>query len=203
VTACLLTECKAFIFDMDGTLTVPQHDFDAIRTMLGIPKDSLILEYLDALPEDAQQEKRAQLDKLEAELAAESKPAPGLFELLNELSNREIGIGLLTRNSLSNAHISLNAIGAMRYFREHTLAGRDEAEPKPHPAGIELLAKRLGTAAHQCAMVGDYRHDLEAGARAGAHSVHVQHPGTPQWPQFTQTTVNNLNELLDLITVNR
>jgi len=40
VTSCLLTECDAFIFDMDGTLTVPQHDFDAIRDMLGIANSS-------------------------------------------------------------------------------------------------------------------------------------------------------------------
>lgn len=199
MTSCLLRECDAFIFDMDGTLTVPQHDFDAIRDMLGIPEDSLILEYLDALPEKLKRQKRKQLDAFEAELAAESQPAPGLFELLDGLCRRKIGIAVLTRNSLSNARISLKAIGALHYFDEQTLVGRDEAAPKPDPAGIELLAQRLGTAAQRCAMVGDYRHDLEAGTRAGAHSVHVQHPNTPRWPEFTQTTVKSLTELRRLL----
>ncbi len=199
MTACPLTQCKAFIFDMDGTLTVPQHDFDAIRELLGIPQGSLILEYLDKLPPADRQQKRAQLNEFEAELAAESQPAPGLFELLNELRSREIGAAVLTRNSLSNARISLNAIGALHYFNEQTLVGRDEAEPKPSPAGIELLAERLGTHAHLCAMVGDYRHDLEAGTRAGAHSVHIKHPGTPAWPEFTHTRVTDLLELRNLL----
>ena len=202
MTTCPLTQCKAFIFDMDGTLTVPQHDFDAIRELLGIPEGSLILEYLDALPPADKQKKRAQLDKLEAELAAESQPAPGLFELLNELRSREIGIAVLTRNSLRNARISLNAIGALSYFQEQTLVGRDEAEPKPSPAGIELLAPRLGTHAHLCAMVGDYRHDLEAGTKAGAHSVHIRHQDTPVWPEFTQTCVTDLIELRGLLLPN-
>jgi len=184
---------------MDGTLTVPQHDFDAIREMLGIPEGNLILEYLDRLPPDEKQQKRTQLNKFEAELAAESQPAPGLFELLNELRDREIGVAVLTRNSLSNAQISLKAIGALHYFDEQTLVGRDEAEPKPDPAGIELLAGRLGTQAHLCAMVGDYRHDLEAGTRAGAHSVHICHPNTPVWPEFTQTRVDDLIALHKLL----
>ena len=193
-----LGSCKAFIFDMDGTLTVPQHDFDAIRRELDIPEGKLILEYLDGLPAETRHQKRAQLNELEAQLAAESQPAPGLFDLLNELRAQKIGMAVLTRNSLSNARISLKAIGALNYFDEHTLAGRDEAEPKPHPAGIELLAARLGTAAQHCAMVGDYRHDLAAGRAAGAHCVHLRHPGTPEWPELTDTTVYNLQELLKL-----
>jgi len=184
---------------MDGTLTVPQHDFDAIRAMLGIPEGQLILEYLDALPAAERRQKRAQLNKAEAELAAESEPAPGLFELFEALRSHQVAMAVLTRNSLSNARISLNAIGARQYFDERRIIGRDEAIPKPDPAGINLLARQFKTTAQQCAMVGDYRHDLEAGTRAGAHSVHVRHAGTPCWPEFTQTTVKNLHELRKVI----
>ena len=193
-----LAQCKAFIFDMDGTLTVPQHDFDAIRDALDIPQGALILEYLAALPTAEQREKRARLNAIEAEIAAASEPAPGLFQLLDELIKRKTGVAVLTRNSASNAWISLNGIGAAKYFTEATVIGRDEAPPKPDPAGLHLLAQRLGCAAGDCAMVGDYRHDLEAGTAAGAHTVHLRHPETPRWPEFTSTTVSTLHELLEV-----
>ena len=34
----MLTRHLAWVFDLDGTLTVHQHDFDAIRAELGIPE---------------------------------------------------------------------------------------------------------------------------------------------------------------------
>lgn len=194
-TALPLAACRAFIFDMDGTLTVPQHDFDAIRAALDIPQGALILEHLDALPATAAREKRARLDAIELAIAAESRAAPGLFELLDTLRERDIAFAILTRNSAHNAKTSLRAIKAQAYFSNHLIIGRDEALPKPDPAGIKVLAARLGCAAHQCAMVGDYRHDLEAGSHAGCHTVHVRHANTAVWPAFTNTTVSSLTHL--------
>lgn len=40
-----LSQCRAFIFDLDGTLTLAVHDFEAIRRSLGIPAGVPILEY--------------------------------------------------------------------------------------------------------------------------------------------------------------
>ena len=41
---------RGVIFDLDGTLTVPTLDFDAIRADIGAG-DGPILEYLQGLPE--------------------------------------------------------------------------------------------------------------------------------------------------------
>ncbi len=41
---------KHWVFDMDGTLTIAQHDFDAIRDELGLPDNLPILESLAAMP---------------------------------------------------------------------------------------------------------------------------------------------------------
>lgn len=191
-----LNACRAFVFDLDGTLTVPQHDFDAIRDALDIPQGALILEHLAALPEAEENVKRAHLDAIEAEIASASKPAPGLFELLDTLTERKISFAILTRNSASNAWLSLHAIGADALFAKTLVIGRDEAAPKPQPAGIELLAQRLAQPAGHCAMVGDYVHDLAAGTAAGCHTVHIRHPNTPEWPELTRTRVNSLTELL-------
>lgn len=41
---------KNWIFDMDGTLTIAKHDFDAIKRELEIPLDTDILTSLSKLP---------------------------------------------------------------------------------------------------------------------------------------------------------
>jgi phosphoglycolate phosphatase-like HAD superfamily hydrolase len=47
----ILSERDFWIFDMDGTLTVDVHDFDAIRTALGLPSGQPILEIIATMPE--------------------------------------------------------------------------------------------------------------------------------------------------------
>lgn len=190
-----LWACRAIIFDLDGTLTVPQHNFDEIRDALGIPQGALILEHLAALPQPEQRDKRAELDAIELAIAKESQPAPGVIELLNQLRANNLPFAILTRNSARNAWASLHAISADEYFSADLVIGRDEATPKPDPAGINLLAGRLGHAPTNCAMVGDFRHDLEAGTRAGCHTVHIRHGDARVWPEITQTTVNSLEAL--------
>lgn len=180
---------------MDGTLTVPQHDFEAIRAELGIPSGQLILEFIATLPAARAARMHEQLEAIEARIATESVPAPGLFELLDALQERGLPYGLLTRNSRRNAIISLRAIGALERFPEPLIAGREDAAPKPEPDGIALLAARLGLPVSAIAMVGDYRHDLAAGQRAGCYTVHLHHPGTDAWPELTSLRVQSLTEL--------
>ena len=46
-----LLQRKYWIFELDGTLTVAVHDFNAIRKELGIPERQPIVEALKSLPE--------------------------------------------------------------------------------------------------------------------------------------------------------
>ena len=71
-----------WIFDLDGTLTVAQHDFAAIRRELGVPAEADILEYLATLPSAERQRLNRQLDAIELRLAQEVAPAPGAAELI-------------------------------------------------------------------------------------------------------------------------
>ena len=41
---------RHWVFDMDGTLTVAVHDFEAIKRALEIPQSDDILHHLAALP---------------------------------------------------------------------------------------------------------------------------------------------------------
>ena len=42
---------KHWVFDLDGTLTLPVHDFAVIRQALGVPQGIDILGYLASLPD--------------------------------------------------------------------------------------------------------------------------------------------------------
>lgn len=165
-----------WIFDLDGTLTIAAHDFDAIRSMLELPQGAPILEALDALPVEIAAPKRLELEIFEAELAGRSLAAEGVENFLQGLSARHAQAGqrgIVTRNSKSNAHISLSAAGLAQHFEAPYVLGRDEAPPKPDPGALQILLKAWSLAPQQAVMVGDFRYDLEAGRAAGVATVHV------------------------------
>ena len=57
-----------WIFDLDGTLTQNNLDFDRIRNELNIPKNILILEFLKQLPAKEAHELQEKLAVLEHEM---------------------------------------------------------------------------------------------------------------------------------------
>ncbi|RMH02824.1 MAG: HAD family hydrolase, partial [Planctomycetota bacterium] len=97
---------RAWVFDLDGTLTVAVHDFDAIRARLGLPPGRPILEELARLPAAEAKPRRAELERIEAELARSARPAPGAAALCAELRRRGLRLGILTRNSAANAALT-------------------------------------------------------------------------------------------------
>lgn len=178
-----LHDIRHWVFDMDGTLTVPVHDFPAIKRELGIPQDADILGHLAALPAAESAAKHAWLLEHERELALGSQPADGAVELVRELAARGYRLGILTRNARELAHITLEAIGLADCFAVDDVLGRDEATPKPHPAGLLKLASAWDVEPTRMVMIGDYRHDLDCGRAAGAKTILVNLPDNP-WPEL-------------------
>ena len=179
-----LSQCRHWTFDMDGTLTVAVHDFAAIRRALGIRDDEDILAHIADLPADEAAAKRGWLLEHERELAHASTPATGAVELVRELARRGCRLGVLTRNLRELALITLDAIGLADCFHPDDVLGREDAPPKPHPAGLLQLASRWDIPANRLAMVGDYAYDLACARAAGAAAVLVNLPGNP-WPELT------------------
>ncbi len=56
-----LRDCRHWVFDMDGTLTIAVHDFLYIRRMLEIPTHADILGHLASLPSAEAVQKHAWL----------------------------------------------------------------------------------------------------------------------------------------------
>jgi len=157
---------RHWVFDLDGTLTLPVHDFAKIRASLEVPDGVDILGHL-------------------ATLSAEDE----------HLADRGCLLGILTRNSREIALLTLEHIGLAQYFPRESILGRDDALPKPDPDGIYRLARfwEMGTGA--LVMVGDNLFDLQAGQAAGAATIHVHGPGVRRWPEWTDLCVVSLEEL--------
>ncbi|MGG5871576.1 HAD family hydrolase [Pseudomonas peli] len=178
-----LSAVRHWVFDMDGTLTLAVHDFEAIKRALDIPLADDILGHLAALPVQVAAAKHAWLLEHERELALTAEPAPGAIELVRELHGRGCRLGILTRNAHELALLTLRAIGLDDCFAVLDVIGRDEAPPKPDPGGLLHFARSWQVAPSELVMVGDYRFDLECARAAGARSVLVNLAENP-WPEL-------------------
>ena len=187
---------RHWVFDMDGTLTVAVHDFDAIRAELGLPAGRLILEALAERPEGERRALLMRLDAIELELARTAQAQPGASRLLAALRERGARLGILTRNSRENALLTLEASGLGAFFEPDHVLGRDEAEPKPSPAGVLRLLESWRADARSAVMVGDYRLDLLCGRAAGAVTVYLDPSGRFDFAELADHRVRRLDELL-------
>ena len=190
---------RHWIFDMDGTLTVAVHDFDAIRAELGLEPKKPILEQLALLPESQARKLFARLDALELELALQARAAEGAVHLLESLVTRGAALGILTRNTRLNALETLRAAGLARFFAADCVLGREAAAPKPDPQGIRRLLARWNAAPDSAVMVGDYRFDLLAGRAAGTATVYVDPDGAFPFAEHADVSVDSLAALARLL----
>lgn len=188
-----------WIFDLDGTLTEPQHDFQAIKRTLGIPLDADILNHLTALPATRAKQKYQLLDQIEQDLAEQARPATGAKSLLEVLASEGVAMGVLTRNTKANAHLVLEVLGISRFFDHRHVLGREQAQPKPDPEGVNWLLNQWRAETDQALMVGDYLYDLLCAKNAGIAAIHVDCSGIFPWPAQMDLGVINLEHLIALL----
>ncbi len=184
----------AWIFDLDGTLTVQQHDFDELRRRLGFAEGAPILETIETAPEGARTDLLAVVEEWEWEVAERTIIAPGVEALLMALSGVVDHLGVLTRNRRDIALHTLEMINLKRYFGDADILGRDEALPKPEPAGVELLLNRWGQP-ESAVMVGDYLYDMQAGKAAGCDTILIASELPVSWRQWVSTHVRSATEI--------
>jgi HAD superfamily hydrolase (TIGR01509 family) len=188
-----------WIFDMDGTLTVAVHDFDAMRAQLGLRPKEPILEQIAEAPEARARALLAQLDEIELTLARRARAADGAHALLERLCARGARLGIVTRNSFTNALETLRACELARFFAPECVLGREAAAPKPDPEGIRRLLTHWRAEPHQAVMVGDYRYDLLAGRAAGTATVYVDLSGGFPFAEHADVSVDSLDALAALL----
>ncbi len=185
-----------WVFDLDGTLTRPIHDFVAIRHQLNVPEGAGILEYIDQQDGKLRAELKTQLDLIETGLARQACANPGSVELLYALKQRGCQLGILTRNQRNCVDISLQKLGISELFEAEAIIACEDAAPKPDPEGIHRIIQHWNVSPEQCVMVGDYLYDLQVGKAAGLMTVHYAADRQERWPNLTDIVVQRLSELL-------
>jgi HAD superfamily hydrolase (TIGR01549 family) len=188
---------KAVIFDLDGTITQPYFDFDAIREEIGISRDGgSILEAMERMT--PQQRRRAEtiLHFHEDRAVIESTLNAGAKETLDALRRREVRIGVLTRNRKCNAL----AVADKHNLRFDAIVGREDGPVKPDAFGVLHLCGQFAVRPGETMLVGDYLYDLLCARAAGAVPVLIaNHRRAAEFAQYADFAVQTLNELLPII----
>ena len=188
---------KAVIFDLDGTITSPFFDFDAIREEMGLEPDSgPILETIQKMT--TSQRKRAEdiLTSHENRAVAESTLNQGAAETLDALRQKGINIGILTRNKRCNAE----AIAQKHNLTFDAIVDRDAGPVKPDAFGVLKLCRQFGAAPAETLVVGDYLYDLLSAKAAGALAVLLKtHNESEQFAEHADFTIDSLDKILDII----
>jgi HAD superfamily hydrolase (TIGR01549 family) len=187
---------RHWIFDMDGTLTLAAHDFQAFKQNHGLDPSKPILEQIPDLPLERQNEVHRELVKWEGSIADQAQRAPGALPLLQNLQARNYQLAILTRNTRELALRTLHAAGIRDFFPDPFVLGRGCAEPKPSPAGVLQILGQWGASPTDAVMVGDYLFDLEAGRSAGVFTIYIDREDSRMWQDQADLSLTRLDQLL-------
>jgi HAD superfamily hydrolase (TIGR01549 family) len=188
---------KAVVFDLDGTITEPYFDFDAIRQEIGMARNGgPVLEAMEKMPPEQRQRAEAILHFHEDKALAASKLNVGARETLAELHRRGIRIGILTRNRKCNAV----AIAEKHHVQFDAIVGREDGPVKPDAFGVRHLCECFAVQPAETLLVGDYLHDLLCARAAGAIPVLLaNHPRAPEFARHADFVIQNLREILQIV----
>ena len=188
---------NAVIFDLDGTLTEPVLDFDAIRSEIGLPpKSTDILAAMEAMSPARQEQAHAILGRHESHAAQNSRLNDGVTELLSELRLRKIPIGLLTRNTRENTLY----VAQRHQLCFDGIVARQDGPAKPDAYGILELCRQFHSTPAETVVVGDFLHDLLAARNAGAIAVLIEtHPNADDYKDHADYSISQMSELLEII----
>ena len=188
---------KAVIFDLDGTITRPFFDFDAIRQEMGLPPDSgPILEIMEKM--SAVERKRTQdiLTFHENRAVNESTLNDYAAETLSALRQKDISIGILTRNRRANAE----AIARKHNLTFDAIVDREDGPVKPDAFGVLKLCRQFAVAPAETLLVGDYLYDMLSAKAAGAVAILLKtHKECDRFAAHADFTINSLDKILDII----
>jgi HAD superfamily hydrolase (TIGR01549 family) len=192
----------AVIFDLDGTLTMPYFDFDAIRREIGLPTEprTPILEAMELMSPTERDRCHAILLKHETKAAHESELWEDTLEVLGTLRRAHLPLGLLTRNSRRSVDLVLAKHG-LAFDCIHT---REDGPIKPSPAPVLSICRHLAVKPEVTWMIGDYLFDIQSGHAAGATTVLMA--GNGQVPDFADQAdhvIHRLGELPPLLSIGR
>jgi len=183
------------IFDLDGTLTKPILDFDAIRAEIG-GIEGPILEALASLTPGRRAEAECIVHRHEQHAMRHAELHDGAVEVLQVCRDRGYAVAIHTRNARRNVERIIQRFGIV----VDTIRTREDGAVKPSPEGVLSICAELGTIPTRSWMVGDYLFDILSGQRAGTRTVLMvgQRPA-PAFASRADHVITELRELLPLL----
>jgi len=189
-----MNQRSAIIFDLDGTLTKPCLDFDAIRTATGI--EGPILEALPDLDEDARRRAERILERHEADAARNAVLYEGAVEVVAACRRAGHPVAILTRNSRASLSTVLEGHGIV----VDAARTREDGAVKPSAEPILSICAELKADPKQSWMIGDFLFDIMSGEAAGTHTVlMIADEPPPDFADRAEHVIRRLPELLALI----
>lgn len=188
---------RGVVFDLDGTLIDSRLDFPRIRAEMRLPPGQVgILESVLALADESH---RAHCEQVlwshEQQGAQSATLMDGARELLRVLAQRQIPTAVLTRNSRRSTDLALNRLD-LGFSQVLT---REDAPPKPDPAGLLQICENWGFTRHEVLFVGDFQFDLQTGQQAGVRTV-LYAPGVlPTYADEADFVIPHLSDLVDIV----
>ena len=188
---------KAVIFDLDGTITQPYFDFDAIREEIGLSPDSgPLLESMEKMTPQKRAEAERILHYHERRAVTESQLNPGAERTLSALRAAGIQIGILTRNERDNAF----AIARKHNLQFDAVIGREDGPVKPDAFGVLELCRQFGVEPREALLVGDYLFDLLSAKAAGAvAALLASHDQAEEFVEHADFCIKDIGEILEIV----
>ncbi|HSW37845.1 MAG TPA: HAD family phosphatase [Candidatus Saccharimonadales bacterium] len=187
-----LTDFKAAIFDMDGTMinnrvhhekawqeflrrhniTLTEEEF---RQKISARKNNEIFELIFGLrpsPEDMQAYADEKEEIYRKIYKPDIKEIDGLSKIIAELHERGIKTAIATTSPSKNRDFVLETLGLVGKF-EVILGDEHVAKGKPHPEIYLSTAKELGVSPDQCIVFEDSPPGVESAKKAGMTVVGI------------------------------
>ena len=188
---------KVVIFDLDGTITEPFFDFDVIREQMGLARDAgPVLELMEKMTPEQRESVERILYYHEQQAIEQSRLNPGAEHTLDQLRQRGIGIGVLTRNRRENAL----AVADRHGLQFDIVLGRDDGPPKPDAFGVRHICEHFSTDPSEAVVVGDYLFDLLCAKAAGAHAILLANqPKYQEFKKHADFVVENIDQIIQIV----
>ncbi|KAL3236712.1 putative haloacid dehalogenase-like hydrolase [Nakaseomyces bracarensis] len=201
-----LRRINAVIFDMDGTLCLPQPwMFPAMREAIGLRDTSKdILEFIDEM-EDPQSQIDAEngLKMVEKKAMDDMVPQPGLTEIMGYLTKSKISKNICTRNVGGPVEYLINKFIPEDYSKFDHIVTRDFRPAKPFPDPLLHIAQQVETEPESVIMVGDSFDDMKSGRSAGCLTVLLKGTANDKvvanHKDLIDFIINDLRELIEII----
>ncbi|KAI0452133.1 HAD-like protein [Xylaria acuta] len=198
-----LPKLQGIIFDVDGTLCLPQnYMFTQMRAVLGIPRPIDILTHISSLPTAAAREEAMEaIRAIERSAMASQEAQPGLGTLMAYLQGRGVRKAICTRNfEQPVTHLLEKFLVGVDFS---PIVTRDFRPPKPDPAGLLFIAREWGLvrdvddAAADAAPGSPSTEALLEAAAQGTESERRGARGPREKPTGDDKSVNKVEEVGD------